>query len=237
MNRDGCRIEPGHELDYEVFEELLRDDWGALVATTTALDQIGVYHRAARRQMDRLDAIFSELESLPPEDDAGEDGRSARGDAFELLSVESGYYFACWHRIERMMHLLAETSGLAGAGAVYARHKPELDRYATVRNDLQHIDARLPGRGGTHKKALDRGAAINPFDGSWSFGTIARHTRSYHLGGVTVELNRDGLQRLEVIVADLDAALRRELRDRARRPRSRRPQPHRAGASAQEGSR
>lgn len=211
MNTPDIVVQRGHEFDFELLASLFAGNWNGLVATATALEQIEVYLRAAQRQMDRLDSAFSSLEDIDRAEE-GMDPSDAKGYAIELVNVEAHFYFACWHRIERMMFLLAEVSGLNAATAVYKRYETELKRYARVRNDIQHIAERLPGRETNVSKK--RANEINPMEGMWKFGSIAWFLRVYELGGITLDLNRAGLHRLEAIVRELDGDLRHEVRTR-----------------------
>ena len=105
-------------------------------------------------------------------------------------------YFTCWRQVHTMLAVIDGGVLDAGVKAVYAAHRPTLQRYRDARDHLEHFDERLRGQ-----------RRRNPVStASGDLGNLAGSDYTFH--GEIWDVSPASLDLLLTIVGEFESALR-----------------------------
>lgn len=191
------------------------DEW---IVATSAFGRIEDYLMAARVQMSRIwadllasDDMFQAAKVRDGGDVVAGPNWDAHGQGFELhrlAFIDIHFYFNCWDSVRKMLRLLnKDLKTLKTPSLVFTKHRMELDHYSDARHNLEHFDERLPGKRNASK-------AVSPPDSLVSGASYLGYGNliggEYRFGPDSWDVTPNSLQRLEAVVADLDAGIREE---------------------------
>lgn len=120
-----------------------------------ALDQIKQYCRAGHRQCHEMHDRFAIAHSLL-RDGRNEEANREIDSAYAALH----FYAICWNSAERYLNVLRLSTGLDEVKALQQTYKATLADYGVLRDHLEHLDERLPGRKSDALFSTDQDGAL-----------------------------------------------------------------------------